>query len=265
MDAKIFLRNLGWFYKELYGSVIEPGKPLIRLGAKNDGGYLLPDDLSEIQSCFSPGVAQTADFEMEIANNYGIPVFMCDHTVEASPLTHPLLHFQKTGIGYGQNAGPLMHSMSDWVQGCKIPDSAELLIQMDIEGAEYDFFLFEKEQFFSRCRYIILEMHYLHQMLQPLYFENRLVPFIKQIKRHFDLIHIHPNNHTVFIEFAGLKITSCFELTLARKNLSTKQTSQTENQLDKYPRHPLDAPNMPDKPEVELPDLKIIKSILNSI
>jgi hypothetical protein len=265
MDKKIFFRNLEWFYRELYGSVVEPAQPLIRLGSKNDGGYLLPDDLSGIHSCFSPGVAQTADFEMEIAKSYGIPVFMCDHTVDASPLEHPLLHFQKTGIGYGQNASVHLQSMLEWVQRCMIPDNAELLIQMDIEGAEYDFFLFEKEQFFSRCRYIILEMHYLHQMLQPLYFENRLVPFLNQIKRYFDLIHIHPNNHTVFAEFAGLKITSCFEFTLARKNLNHKQQDQTESQLDKYPRHQLDAPNMPDKPDVELPDLKIIRSTLNSI
>ena len=32
------------------------GKDLIRLGAKRDGGYLVPDDLVEIEACFSPGV-----------------------------------------------------------------------------------------------------------------------------------------------------------------------------------------------------------------
>ena len=192
MDPKIFLRNIEWFYRELYESVIEPVRPLIRLGAQYDGGYLLPEDLTGIHSCFSPGVALTADFEMDLARIYGLPVFMCDHTVDASPLKHPLLHFQKTGIGYGSNSGGLLQPMSKWVQECSIPADAELLIQMDIEGAEYEFFQFERPEFLSRCRYIIMEMHYLHQMIQPMYFENRLVPFLNQIKQNFDIIHDWP-------------------------------------------------------------------------
>ena len=32
------------------------GKELIRIGGKGDGAYLLPDDLSGISACFSPGV-----------------------------------------------------------------------------------------------------------------------------------------------------------------------------------------------------------------
>jgi hypothetical protein len=106
-------------------------------------------------------------------------------------------------------------------------------------------------------------MHYLHQMLQPLYFENRLLPFLESIQKYFDIIHIHPNNHTVFAQFARLNITGCFELTLAQKSLTSKRDLQTS--LDIYPRHDLDAPNMPDKPEVQLPDLKVLRHILNSI
>jgi hypothetical protein len=45
--------------------------------------------------------------------------------------------------------------MSDWVEKCSIPNDAELLIQMDIEGAEYDFFLFEKPEFFRE-----VQIHY---------------------------------------------------------------------------------------------------------
>ena len=37
---------------------------LIRIGGANDGGYLIPDDLEGIAACFSPGVADTASFEV---------------------------------------------------------------------------------------------------------------------------------------------------------------------------------------------------------
>ena len=263
MDVKIFLQNLYKFYSELYSGLVKPAKPLIRLGAVNDGGYLLPDDLSGLKYCLSPGVADTADFEMDCATKYGMDVYMCDHTIDASPLEHPLFHFEKMGIGYGINVNAMMQPMSAWAKKCSIPQDSELIVQMDIEGAEYDFFLLENPEFFSRCRYIIMEMHYLHQMLQPMYFESRLLPFINAINKYFDIIHIHPNNHTVFVQFGGLNITSCLELTLGRRDLNKKTSPLMSYNL--YPRHPLDAPNMPDKPEVELPDLKILREFINSI
>ena len=48
---------------------------LIRVGSEHDGGYLVPDDLESISSCFSPGVSTNADFETELARK-GIPSFL---------------------------------------------------------------------------------------------------------------------------------------------------------------------------------------------
>ena len=36
---------------------------LIRIGSKNDGGYLVPDDLKNINACFSPGVDLNVNFD----------------------------------------------------------------------------------------------------------------------------------------------------------------------------------------------------------
>jgi hypothetical protein len=40
---------------------------LIRLGGPSDGGYLVPDDLDGVVSCFSPGVGEAASFELALA------------------------------------------------------------------------------------------------------------------------------------------------------------------------------------------------------
>ena len=40
---------------------------LLRIGGDSDGGYLLPDDLENISSCFSPGVSDIFDFEFTLA------------------------------------------------------------------------------------------------------------------------------------------------------------------------------------------------------
>ncbi|OYV05445.1 MAG: hypothetical protein CFE26_11565, partial [Verrucomicrobiales bacterium VVV1] len=38
---------------------------LVRLGPPRDGGYLVPDDLTGIAACFSPGVEQQSGFEFD--------------------------------------------------------------------------------------------------------------------------------------------------------------------------------------------------------
>jgi len=41
---------------------------LIRIGSDTDGGYLIPNDLKGIDTCFSPGVSTTSDFEYNNIN-----------------------------------------------------------------------------------------------------------------------------------------------------------------------------------------------------
>lgn len=41
--------------------------PLIRLGPVRDGGYLVPDDLTGIEACYSPGVSAVSGFEKDCA------------------------------------------------------------------------------------------------------------------------------------------------------------------------------------------------------
>ncbi len=45
---------------------------LIRFGPKGDGGYLLPDNLDNIEACFSPGVFEITKFEYDCYKRYEI-------------------------------------------------------------------------------------------------------------------------------------------------------------------------------------------------
>ena len=113
-----------------------------------------------------------------------------------------------------------------------------------------------------------MEVHDLHQMLGPGDFEMRLLPFIKKVKECFDIIHIHPNNHTIFAEFSGGTLTSCLELTFSNKMLSPMNGfSRNEKNIEpsNYSRHKLDAPNMPEKKDVELPNLSALNKILSQV
>ena len=56
---------------------------LIRIGEKNDGGYLIPDILKEIKYCFSAGVGHTNEFETDL-NKYEIKSFLADYSIDQS-------------------------------------------------------------------------------------------------------------------------------------------------------------------------------------
>ena len=69
------------------------GKDLIRLGAKRDGGYLVPDDLVEIEACFSPGVSTVSEFEKDCFKR-GMKIFLADKSVDK-----PKIGLNKISIG----------------------------------------------------------------------------------------------------------------------------------------------------------------------
>lgn len=78
---KHFLRNFFFYIKldissktpdikiEDFFKMFRPydlGYELIRIGSENDGGYLVPNILDEINTCISPGVGHTNSFEKDL-------------------------------------------------------------------------------------------------------------------------------------------------------------------------------------------------------
>lgn len=65
---------------------------LIRIGAPNDGGYLLPDDFLDIKACFSPGVGEVSKFEEDLAD-LGIRSFLADGSIDDPKFSNEMLRF----------------------------------------------------------------------------------------------------------------------------------------------------------------------------
>ena len=155
--------------------------------------------------------------------------------------------------------------VSSWVNQCGVNSSSDMLLQMDIEGAEYDFFLCETSSFLKRFRYIVFELHYLHNMLTEANFESRLMPFLKKIQGCFDIVHIHPNTNTVFASVGRLNLTHCLEITLANKEIKSQHSKfQNSVSIKKYAKHPLDALNITTNNEIDLPDLEYLEYLVTN-
>ena len=217
-------------------------QPLIRLGPNGDGGYLVPDDLAGVEACFSPGVSLISGFEKDCAE-MGMQVFLADRSVEQPAEMHKRFHFIKKYVGVTSNDDFM--TVDDWVAAALPGSTSDLLLQIDIEGFEYETFLAMSDRLMGRFRIIVAEFHDLHQLW------NR--PFFRLVSRAFDKIlqthtcvHIHPNNCATPLNKFGLSIPPLLEVTFLRNDRVHHPSPATV-----FP-HALDF-DCADRPQVVLP------------
>lgn len=223
-------------------------RDFIRVGPDRDGGYLVPDDLAGIRHCFSPGVSDCSDFELDLAER-GIEVFMADRSVDGPAAIHPLFHFEKKFLASLDAPEDGLMSLDEWYRLCLGPvtfDSPDAILQMDIEGAEYEVIHSVSETLLQRFRIIIIEFHRLHQLLDRYSFSWMSRVFWKLLKNH-SVVHLHPNNGRRTIEYRGLRIPFTMEFTFLRND-----RIQPTDRILTFP-HPLDRQNVENKPSLALP------------
>ena len=219
------------------------GKNLIRIGGNGDGGYLLPDDLSGISTCFSPGVDITSTFEEELAERYGVNSFMVDFSVDKPPIENKLFHFEKKFLG-NKNDEKFIR-LEDWVKSSVI-DNSDLLLQMDIEGAEYEVIIDTPREVFKKFRIMAIEFHSLDIIFNKNAFKIVEAVFDK-LSNDFTVAHIHPNNSRPIINKQLIDIPELLEFTFLRND----RVEHSDEKL-KFP-HALDEQCAPHRPPRHLP------------
>jgi hypothetical protein len=187
-------------------------RPLIRIGGDGDGGYLVADDLDGIAACFSPGVAAMADFELAMADR-GIPSFMADASVAGPPVSSPYFHFVPKFLAASPSADCI--TLEDWVSASA--PAGDLLLQMDIEGAEWEVLLATPSAVLRRFRIMVIELHHLHRLFDG--FSGRLLTAaLNKVLADFHVVHAHPNNALPAETRNGVTIPRLLEITLLRKD-----------------------------------------------
>jgi hypothetical protein len=214
---------------------LDCGYDLIRIGSNGDGGYLIPDDLKGIEYCFSPGVSAIADFESQLADR-GIKSFLADYSVDRPPILRPEFIFDKKYLGTSN--GDKFITLSSW-KNKYLPDyRGDLLLQMDIEGFEYEVILSTPDALLDQFRIIVIEFHSLHKLFDPFAFKLISSTFDKLLNS-FHVAHIHPNNFPGIFRRGNLVVPRDMEFTFLNKNRVQSPKPQVE-----FP-HPLDRDNVP--------------------
>ena len=208
-------------------------KELIRLGPEGDGGYLIPNDLEGIETCFSPGVCDVAGFETDCAKR-GMTIFMADASVAKPPVENPHFRFVRKFIG-ADTTGEFI-SLEDWVRNETGESQADLLLQMDIEGYEYETFLSTPSAILARFRIMVVEFHDLERLFSDPVFPIYREVFKKILRTHM-CVHIHPNNYCCPIRVRNEDFPAMAEFTFLRKDRIENPSFSSS-----FP-HPLDKDN----------------------
>jgi hypothetical protein len=216
--------------------------PLVRLGSDGDGGYLVPDDLEGIGACFSPGVDNRASFESDLLKR-GVPCFLADASVERAPIDHTMIHFTKKFLGVVNDTSTM--TFDDWID-VSHPGSDDLILQMDVEGAEWSVLLNISTKNLRRFRIIAIELHDLERLMDKHAFQiingvfNRLLEY-------FYVVHNHPNNFGRSVRYRSTVIPRVLEMTFLRRD-----RARSIQYASSFP-HPLDRTNDVNGPNLILP------------
>lgn len=219
---------------------VSTGHQLVRLGGTADGGYLVPDDLAGIGAAYSPGVGESTSFDRHL-NALGVPCFLMDGTVE--PPSGFEERFLKEMLV--AHPGPAGMTLEAWVASTMPSGGEDLMLQMDIEGDEWNILATVPRELLRRFRIIVVELHGLHRSVR----RETATAYrrtLECLNRDHVVAHIHPNNCCGLRRVGGIKVPKVLEVTLLRRDRVIALGSHGG-------RHALDRPNLPGRPDVALP------------
>ena len=209
-------------------------QPLIRVGSKHDGGYLIPDDLDGIGYVISPGVGPVVDFDADMAAR-GIDVVMLDASVKGPPLQHQRFHFKPLFLDSYVSATTTTID----AEVAALPPDVDLLLEMDIEGSEWKVIHSMSEAAQRRFRIMAIEFHPLTEAAH----KWRLPDFesgIRKLLTTHRIVHVHLNNASSAVRLGGHRVADAIEVTLHRRDSSAAHPGEQVT----LP-HPLDTANLP--------------------
>jgi hypothetical protein len=174
---------------------------------------LIPDDLEGVEYCFSPGVNTVAGFENQLAN-LGVKCFLADYSVDKPPITRPEFTFDKKFIG-SSDRGHFI-TLPSWKDKYIKDYTEDLILQMDIEGCEYEVILNTSDNLLNQFRIMVIEFHDLDYLFDAFVFSLFSSTFEK-ILRYFRVAHIHPNNYHGSVKMGSIEIPKTMEFTFINK------------------------------------------------
>ena len=186
----------------------------IRLGDKNDGGYVIFDGLPH-DGFISGGIEYTNTFENEFIEKYGTHCFAFDYSIEELPQMNNKITFKKMEINKTNNLSKYIDLYDD------------CFVKMDIEGSEWEWLASLAVSTLNRISQLVIEFHFLLLMddevrnNETLLFATfmKRMETIKNLNDTHVMCHIHANNFSYNMKFNDNTIPTVIECTFINKRI----------------------------------------------
>lgn len=189
---------------------------LIRIGSDYDGGYLVPNILHKIKYCFSPGVGKTSSFEKGL-EKYNIKSFLADNSVNKPFENLKNFDFDKKNIHAYNKKNKI--NVNNWIYSkIKKQDLKKSILQIDVDGFEYEILLAIDDLILSNIQILIVEFHNL-ELIGNEYYYYIVHSVLEKIRLYHTPIHLHPNNCNGLHKINRYKIPSVLEVTFLNNKL----------------------------------------------
>jgi hypothetical protein len=196
-------------FKELIEPRILNVGELKRYGSIADGGYVVPvNTINNSKFLISGGIETNNEFEIELAK-LGISGIQVDNSIDSPPIAHENLSFKRATLG-GEN-GILI---DDLLKG--FDPASHGVLKLDIEGSEYE--TLSQVESFQRFTTIILELHYLHKVVDDDFWDV-FKSILDKFAQNHSVVFLAPNNCCGFSIIGGVPIPNVVEVTWARNDL----------------------------------------------
>jgi hypothetical protein len=196
------------------------GCEFFRVGGGRDGGYVMARlfDSGNTAAAYSFGIANDASWDDGIAS-MGIPVLMFDHTITAAPAcpsARASVRFFRIGIS-ASSEDPMLLPMRAILELNGHGDRRDLLLKMDVEGAEWEVLEAMEVADLGRFSQIVVELH----GLSPFESKDRhamMLGVLSKLHRTHQCVHVHANSWVPQTWIRDLVLPACLEATFVRRD-----------------------------------------------
>lgn len=232
---------------ELLSPRMIEGAKLARIGGPNDGGYVMlgPVAPPTVTAAYSFGVGDEISWDEAIAAR-GIDAWLYDHTVAAPAGLPARCRFTRKGVT-GRTTGAHLQTLAECVRENGHQGRSDLVLKMDVEGAEWDVFEEASESLLGQFQQIVVELHGLTNALAPGR-HDAIANVLEKLARTHQCIHVHGNCDQPPVWMGDLVVPDVAEVTYVRR-------SDVEGQIGGVVRTlpmELDAPNNAGWPEMAI-------------
>jgi len=206
-------------------------KKKVRIGNKGDGGYVLLNDFKDIKIAYSFGICDEISFEKELSEK-NIEVFMYDHTIQNISEYNPKLHWKKIGLTGKKGINENLKTLKELLEENGHILEKDMILKMDIEGSEWDSFLYMSFNILRQFKYIVVEFHFFDN------YKSIYSKVFKKLNKTHQIFHLHCNNCGQIINFDEYNICNLLEISFV-----IREENIFEKSIEKYPIKDIDYKN----------------------